>query len=123
MGYTITQSGTYSVQVTDVNGCSSMSNPFSATLSDVVELQGRVQFKVFPVPSDGEVHLFLDAPNQGDYQIELANMIGGVIYSRRILEFSGKFTYTLDLEDYGKGVYFVRLHENGQVLTRKVVVY
>jgi PKD repeat protein len=121
--YTITQSGTYSVQVTDVNGCSTMSDPFNATLSDVHELPGRVKFNVFPVPSDGEVHLLLDAPVQGDYLIELTNLTGGVICIERMLQFSGKFTHTLELTEYGKGVYFVRLYGNSQVLTRKVVVY
>ena len=123
MDYTITQSGMYSVQVTDVNGCSTLSDPFNATLSDIHELPGRVKFNVFPVPSDGEVHLLLDAPVQGDYLIELTNLTGGVICIERMLQFSGKFTHTLELTEYGKGVYFVRLYGNSQVLTRKVVVY
>lgn len=121
--YTITQSGTYSVEVTDVNGCSTMSNPFSATYTGLEDLPGKVQFKVFPVPSEGEVHLHLDAMERGDYLIELTNVIGEVIYTERMKDFSGKFMHTLALSEYGTGVYFVRLQSSGHALTRKVIVY
>jgi hypothetical protein len=87
------------------------------------DLPGKVQFKVFPVPSEGEVHLHLDAMERGDYLIELTNVIGEVIYTERMKDFSGKFMHTLDLGECGTGVYFVRLQNSGHALTRKVIVY
>jgi len=121
--YTIPQSGTYSVAVIDINGCSTLSAPFTGTYTTIGELEEAVHFNVFPVPSDGNIQIVLETVENETYTLELTNIVGELIYSRNLENLSGQFHYTFNLSEYGPGVYFVKLNNGAEGFSRKVIVY
>ncbi|MBL4734514.1 MAG: T9SS type A sorting domain-containing protein, partial [Flavobacteriales bacterium] len=119
----ISQSGTYFVEITDANGCTAMSGPYAATYTGIGEIVDNVQLEVFPNPSEGMIHLVFSAPESGSYMIELTNVIGELIYSKRLENFDGTFSHAFNLSENGLGMYFVTLTNGVQKATRKVIVY
>lgn len=80
----------------------------------------RPQVTVFPVPATN----VLRVTSAGNYnqivELRLINILGSIVFSK-----SGLRTpeYTIDLNDYQAGAYFIRITlENGQSVRRKVMI-
>ena len=115
--YTVTVSNGNAVDVDDVmvyvdEECSGISNR-----SITQEL------KVFPNPTNGLLNIELTGYSN-ELNIDLYSLRGRMIYSENLYD-----TYTdkvlsrqINLSRYGKGVYFVRITNNGESETKKVLV-
>lgn len=120
--YTVTQSGTYSVCITDVNGCSSCSSPFTVILSGVNEEMNGSIMNVYPNPNGGQFNINLDLSSTGDYNLEIRNTLGQVIYSELLENFSGKYAKGIDVKSFGSGIYNVSLKNSTGMLVKRIVV-
>lgn len=78
---------------------------------------------VFPNPNNGEFDMTMNVANNNDYTIEISNVLGQVIYSETLKDFSGKYTKHLDLNTYGEGLYMVSVFDKtGLVKTTKISI-
>lgn len=80
------------------------------SLSSGINSQQKPEFKIFPNPTTGII-------NVRGYQIE----------SIEIIDFTGKTvnyegTLTIDLSDYTRGIYFVKVISSEGVISRKVIL-
>jgi photosystem II stability/assembly factor-like uncharacterized protein len=78
-------------------------------------------FKVYPNPTSGSVNLTADFSKNGDYLISVYNMIGQRVYSYSA-NITGHYSSTLNLSEYGKGVYLIQIAGQGQTMEKKIVV-
>ncbi|MBW8049631.1 MAG: T9SS type A sorting domain-containing protein [Cytophagales bacterium] len=127
--YTATQSGFYSVRVTDANGCSSISDPFSLTISDIPNLQGLQNLtglKIYPNPNTGEFIIEIKNPrgfqNLVGLEIKLLNTIGQVIYEEKLNKIKGTYQTKIDLSGYAKGIYTLTITSNEGVINKKIII-
>ncbi|MEI6412379.1 MAG: T9SS type A sorting domain-containing protein, partial [Bacteroidota bacterium] len=102
---TATQNGIYTVQVTDANGCSSLSVGFNFMSTGVVNTNNEQPFILVPNPSTG---LFILETQQGyssapTGRIEVYNLLGIRVYS---FDLQANKT-TIDLSGEPAGLYFV----------------
>jgi hypothetical protein len=120
--YTATQNGTYTVEVYDAAGCgsgqSSGIDPTGISVSQSVDF-----ISLFPNPNDGHFHLSFTVSKTGNYVLEIHNMLGQIVYSENLNNFSGDFEKDIDLSVYGKGVYTIRLGNGEKESVIKTVVY
>jgi hypothetical protein len=108
--------GTYTLVVTDANGCTATATrTLTCLTTDVEDIAMANTVSVYPNPSNGIFILETDAQKSG---IEIYNIVGSLVYKDEIK--SGKTE--LDLSMYEKGIYFVRLEINGDVKTQKLIV-
>jgi hypothetical protein len=121
--YTTTQSGTYTVEVFDAAGCSSgQSGP--VVITAIAAQNGDATYMgVFPNPSDGHFQLTFNVDKSQDYVLEIHDMLGQVVYSEMLPNFSGTYNKEIDLGQYGRGVYTVSLRSRDTETTVKAITY
>jgi N-acetylneuraminic acid mutarotase len=113
--YTATQSGNYSVEVTNVNNCSSISPIFNFTLTGINDNFQTVNISVYPNPSNGLV--FLNLGDVSISEIKVFNSLGEIIYQ------SNKKVSSINLSNNPKGVYFLLLTDKGQTFGKKIILH
>jgi hypothetical protein len=92
-------SGVYSVLITDLNGCVSVSDPVNVVITAMHEIPGR-QFYVYPNPSSGTIHF-----SSPLHSLQLRNVFGQIVKSENT---STGVLYIGDLSD---GVYYLHSHD------------
>ena len=73
---------------------------------------------IAPNPSNGLINLSLDETFQ-NAQVEVLNSCGQLIFSKEIINSA---LTTLDITNYAKGIYFVKVQSGSGVVVKKVVV-
>lgn len=120
---TVTQKGKYSVEYTNANGCKGMSDVLDILSVSVDEKQiGIEAFRVYPNPNEGYFTIEVESVKGGDATLEIVNVLGQVISSQQLKNIYGKRTVPVDLRDSGKGIYFINLYYNGEIINRRVIV-
>jgi hypothetical protein len=112
--YTMTQEGTYSVEVTSINGCSNMSD-FTYYVLEVEEASS-LGIRVYPNPMENELRI--DLPEQGFYSIELRDMTGRLVVARAQCQ----TTCILQREGNAAGIYELLIKGEGVMAHQRVVL-
>ncbi len=110
--------GTYSVTVSDGNGCSlEQSFEIDAATTDIRNLADYGQgVRVFPVPTSGILHI--DLPENQEVLVRILRLDGKEVFRE-------KNTFKPDLEQLENGIYILQLLQaDGTItLTKRVMVY
>ena len=75
-----------------------------------------------PNPSMGMFNVSFNLPQRGDALIRIFNSAGREIYSYELNDFQGAFSDDVDITQNGPGLYFLAVTQNGQTMTRKLVL-
>jgi hypothetical protein len=79
--------------------------------------------KIYPNPASSYIIVSYELKTAAPVLIEMANMRGEVVKSVRINSQSGPQRLNITLADLSSGIYMVRIVANGNVETKKLVVY
>ncbi|MFN8315908.1 MAG: T9SS type A sorting domain-containing protein [Chitinophagales bacterium] len=121
--YTITQSGPYTVQVTDANGCKNTSDVFNGIVTAIENIDGTsFDCSVYPNPNNGKFTVFVSNDKASDVQITCHNVIGEIVYTGDFQMNNGQLKTELDLTAVAKGVYIVNVKANGKTTYRKITI-
>lgn len=119
----INKIGVYSVLYTDANGCKSMSNELEILTVNIHEKQVGIEtFRIYPNPSEGFFNIEIEFLNTSDITLEIVNILGQVVFSKKMKNINGKSIIQADLSKEGKGVYLVNLYYKNEVINRRVIV-
>lgn len=121
--YTATQPGNYTVIVTSGPCSSAASNAINVTNVSIDELITENSYLVYPNPNDGSFTLSFEVVQSDDFVIEFHNAVGQLVYTEMLSDFSGKFSRSYDVSQFGKGVYFLTLRNSGSQSVKRVIVY
>ncbi len=114
--YVATQTGNYTVAVSDANGCVAFSNPVNISTVGIHELVEGQGMKVYPNPLDA-----------GFWTLECgANMVGG---NAEIFDDNGRLVYQSKIQSIksaiefnaARGIYFLRLFSAEHTATLKLI--
>lgn len=111
--------GSYQLSVTDVNGCSSLSNIITITHAFAPNLF------VYPNPSTGrfQVRSYSAANNILPRSLVVYNNRGEIVIVRNYTQISPYQKVEIDLRPYGKGIYWIEnIDQNGKRLNKNRVV-
>jgi PKD repeat protein len=117
--------GTYPiwVRVSNNTGCygydTMLLTVFGAPNSIEDFAEGR--FNIYPNPAREVIYIETDEQVKDELKIELVNMEGKVVYTSSF-EQNARFT-EIDIRNYARGVYFLRLSTDHNQFMKKVVVY
>jgi len=111
--YTPSQNGYYVVRTTDANGCVFVysSSFLFGTLTKVSENTSRMEFNVFPNPSEGKLQIQTELKN---FEVSIHTVTGSEIYR-------GKDSKTIELVDISAGIYLVRITTEGGASSTKMI--
>jgi len=107
-------------QIDSVTGCFSTSAAFVGV--DEVGENG-INYSVYPNPSNGIVNLIFQSSFTSDVLIELTDVMGRMVFTKKYESFNGREESVLDVSTYEKGVYLLSIKNSKGLISKKVVVY
>ena len=118
--YTPTVNGSYSVKVTDGNGCENTSAPYNVTFLTVTEAGALSGVAVYPNPASGILHIDLAGNSEGRTLFKLLNVDGHILFEKQADSANGH--YTMNLESLSQGIYVLQMSTDKQIVYRHVVI-
>ena len=101
--YIAQQSGAYTVQVTDTNGCTALSNAVNVVITGVYDIFKNQVISVYPNPAS--TNLTLQVPTEFIGQsIDIIDITGQLVFSNFIAQPKS----TIDVSKLARGIYFLR---------------
>ncbi len=109
--YSPTESGTYAIKLTDINGCTASSENFNISILANEEVNPFTQITAFPNPTQHEIFLGIpDKLRQSNMlKIQIWNTLGKLIQTKTYDKPSRQIT--LDVHDLANGNYFISFPE------------
>lgn len=117
--FTALESGSYSVQVVDGNGCALVSEPIAVTVNSLEDL-GLQSLSVSPNPFESRFRLEFTAAAPGSYRIRLQNPEGRVVWERSSRAVQS-FSELAELPGLPAGAYLLILEKDGRQLVRRLL--
>ena len=69
---------------------------------------------LYPNPTMGNTTLKFEAATAGDYQVSVVDVTGRILSSETVHGIEGVNMHEIDLNNYAKGVYMVRMERSGE---------
>lgn len=113
--YELTEPGNYIVEVTDVNGCVSVSEVTNIITIDVVELN-LANVKIYPNPSNDIFNVVLPGLN-GRAEVLVYNSVGEIVYSVQ----TNDSLFMLDASTWANGLYSIQIIGDNFSVNKKLV--
>ena len=110
--------GTYTVTVTDANGCTTTATADVPVGLD--EIAKRI-FSVFPNPNNGTFNVSFGSESQGKYTMTVTDLVGSVVYAEG-MTLNGSMIREVNLNDLSKGVYMLTVEGGNARTVERIVI-
>jgi hypothetical protein len=121
--YVIEKSGTYYLEVTNENGCSSMSEGINVVKTGADEIEiSKLNLVVIPNPNDGIFRIRFENGNFGKYQLQIINEKGQVILNKEVYVIQNIHEEEFSLSYLPKGNYFIKVFDGEKTNTKKIIL-
>lgn len=107
--------GSYSLHVTNKNGCSTISTPFDSKGMLVGKITNA--FRVFPNPAVDNVNIFLADKIEGETEIKIYAMDGKAVWNKSYPDIPS----TINISGLTPGVYVLDCNIQGKKYTAKII--
>jgi PKD repeat protein len=77
---------------------------------------------VFPNPNSGSFTVKFSSTKNENVKLKIMSMLGEVAYNEEELSVNGEFVKVIDLSKYAKGIYFLIIENNNNILTEKIII-
>lgn len=89
-------------------------------LVDKKELEVK-NLKIYPNPTDGIFNIEFELEKKENVILKIYNQQGKAIYTDKIKKFNGYYSNEIDLTKEESGIYFVRIIQNDNSVTKKIL--
>ncbi|MBL4656822.1 MAG: T9SS type A sorting domain-containing protein [Flavobacteriales bacterium] len=104
--------GTYSVTVTDSQGCTVISD--TLTITEIEHIEGALALNIYPNPTTGL--LYFDLENN-DVDVNILDMMGKRVHHAKLTDAA-----TVDLSLLPDGNYFIQIWDGSSIRSKKIVL-
>ena len=90
-----------------------------------VRLDGGVSIDnldVYPNPSRDIFNVSFTSEDAQDLEVRVINVVGEVIYTENLMNFTGEYTKEIDLRRSTKGIYFLEITTEDGVINKKMIL-
>tara|TARA_B100000508_G_scaffold55003_3_gene42668 strand:- start:33337 stop:37557 length:4221 start_codon:yes stop_codon:yes gene_type:complete len=117
---TMTQSGQYTVVITNENGCESQnSGNFDMDTTGLENLDLAEALNVYPNPTDGIINIDFNGYTE-EMSINVIDAIGRVVINNRVVDTNNKTT--IDMTAFETGVYTIIFRSGNEMITKKITL-
>jgi len=110
----VTSPGTYSLTVTDTNGCSSSDSVYVILTVGIAEGKLDFEAKVFPNPTRDEVNVVVGNSQTPD-NVEIRTLDGKLVIQKQKASL-------INISQLSGGVYLIDVNHNGETVRKKLIV-
>jgi len=114
-------SGTYTIMVTDANGCTDTTSAFVDNLVGISDINYISDLSISPNPASDRVSIDLKLSQSTDVHVSIYSLMGELVTSFEAPQTS-QVNRSIDLSQYANGVYMIRFTINQQFLTQKLIL-
>lgn len=82
---------------------------------------GIVSMNIFPNPSNGLFTIEMNASKAGNFNIDIINIQGQVVYSKQINQ-DGFYKDQIDLSNEARGIYYIRINDSNDMKVSKIMI-
>ena len=118
---TISQTGTYTVVISDSNDCSAESAPFQVNSIGIEEKKSKLLYSITPNPGKGLYKLKLNQALTGSLEISITDTRGKQVLREFIPHSHKGEKIPLDLSDEVPGLYLLELRYNGGLSSERLI--
>ena len=115
---------TYTLILTDGNGCTSTSTVMISTALDITNAnQLAIDLNIHPNPSNGMVEFQMDGkPRSEEIEMVITDIVGRELARRTLPRFTGHMEMSLDLSGYSAGTYMLGLISGDQRVFKQLII-
>ena len=116
-------SGTFWLLVTDAYNCTSDTVYFLVDdVNAIYENEIITGLSIFPNPTDGVVTISFESIDNGDFTISILNVLSEVIFEEKLVQFTGVYEKRINLENYAKSIYLIRIITASSIINKKLIL-
>jgi hypothetical protein len=123
-GVNLTQPGTYMDTLTDMNGCDSIATLHLSVNTSIATIKTpNGQMSIFPNPTSRDATISYTLPEESSLmEIVIIDEQGREMMQAKLVHPNRIGNYSLNLNGYASGIYFVKIVANGFSETKKLIV-
>ena len=78
---------------------------------------------VYPNPTRDIFNVNFISDEIQDLQIRIINVLGNVIYTEDKQQFVGEYVKQIDINKFGKGIYFLEIETDSGIVNKKLILH
>jgi hypothetical protein len=94
----------------------------STIVSGINEISLNDYINVYHNPTSGNLQVYFNIPNDGQYELSISNVLGQTMYTNTI-HLAGQSTQNIDMSGFSKGVYFLSIKGPNSKGVKKIMLY
>ncbi|MCH8902833.1 MAG: T9SS type A sorting domain-containing protein [Bacteroidetes bacterium] len=106
--------GSYTVVVTDSNGCVDSATVTITELTDIADISRIPIVTIYPNPVEDQLFLVVMGESGHEIELNLVNILGENVGTEKV-KLTGSSPQMVDVSNLPGGIYFIRIHEIGSV--------
>jgi hypothetical protein len=120
--YNATASGSYSLLVTDIHGCTGWSNVIEYTYVGIEDPEGaEIGLKIMPNPTEGVFEIQANFGTKTKTRIEIYDMLGKRVIQPQDESLVGEFARQYNLNHLSDGVYTVKIVAGEKTYIKRLI--
>jgi hypothetical protein len=120
--FTPTKNGRYWGRVTDLNGCSNISDKIYVDLTGINENNSENKVAIYPNPNSGILNLEITGLKNNPFDLTIYNTLGKVVLQETGQKFDNNSGIMINLSEMRGGIYYLKVSSGCLNVVRKVVV-
>jgi len=117
-----TVGGSYSVVVTDINGCVSDPVIYIFSITSSVEDISIKNISIHPNPSRDVFNITFKTEEKQNLKMRIVNVLGEQLITENLYQFVGSYTKQINLTNKAKGIYFLEIETEDGKINKKLVL-
>ena len=118
-----TQNGEYWVIVEDDNKCFSDTVYFNVNwISTFIEDLSINNLNIYPNPSKDVYNIVFNCNTKQEIDLIVYDLLGEVLYSESLMDFSGQYYRTIDMTAYSNAIYILQIGTKDGILNKKLIL-
>ena len=77
---------------------------------------------IYPNPNNGLFNISFTSTNSKNISLSIYNSLGELVFDDYLNNYTGEYFNTIDLDNYGKGIYFITINSDDRVINRKIII-
>jgi|GEM_PF-1451717 len=116
--HTPAQTGDYSVEVTNADGCATISASIAYMVVATEHIEGVEYFEVFPNPFNDFIDIEIKNDNSETFYVKIVDIRGEILQEQEIYS-TGSYATRLNVANLPKGIYLVQIsNDKGQIIKK-----